>query len=141
MHPGGGTGELVRGSTSAPNTHLCEDNRPFNRGPTAERIVTRVSADQALEAGPASLVAGHDVLRCRLRFLGYFEKRLDESMVGLGRSSRPEGIFTTAFDAWFTPYGVAQLAIVLVLAGCGFWLSLAGRPFFKDMLAEPKAAT
>ena len=53
---------------------------------------------------------------------------------------RPHRLFTTDFDAWFTTYGMADLAILLVLAAYGFWVSLAGQPIFKDMLAERQAA-
>lgn len=53
---------------------------------------------------------------------------------------RPFGLYTTDLDAWFTPYGMAELAIVLALAGYGFWVSLAGQPLFKDMLTEPQDA-
>jgi serine/threonine-protein kinase len=53
---------------------------------------------------------------------------------------RPHRLFTTDFDAWFTAYGMADLAILLVLATYGFWVSLAGQPMFKDMLAEPQTA-
>ncbi len=37
-------------------------------------------------------------------------------------------------------YGMADLAILLALAAYGFWVSLAGQPLFKDMLAERQAA-
>jgi hypothetical protein len=53
---------------------------------------------------------------------------------------RPHRLFTTDFDAWFTAYGIADLAILLALAAYGFWVSLAGQPIFKDMLAEPQPA-
>ena len=53
---------------------------------------------------------------------------------------RPHRLFTTDFDAWFTVYGMADLAILLALAAYGFWVSLAGQPIFKDMLAEPQIA-
>jgi hypothetical protein len=36
---------------------------------------------------------------------------------------------------------VSWLAILLALAAYGFWVSLAGQPLFKDMLAEPQAPT
>ena len=49
----------------------------------------------------------------------------------------PYDLITTDFDAWFAPYGVADVAILLALTAYGFWVSLAGRPIFKDMLAEP----
>ena len=45
----------------------------------------------------------------------------------------------TDFNAWFAPYGAADVAILLALAAYGFWVSLAGRPIFKDMLTEPQA--
>jgi len=51
------------------------------------------------------------------------------------------GLFTIAFDAWSTPYLVSWLAILLALTAYGFWVSLAGQPLFKDMLAEPQALT
>jgi hypothetical protein len=50
------------------------------------------------------------------------------------------GLFTIAFDAWSTPYLVSWLVILLALAAYGFWVSLAGQPLFKDMLAEPNSA-
>lgn len=50
------------------------------------------------------------------------------------------GLFTTEFDAWSTPYIVALLASVFALATYGFWVSLAGQPIFKGMLAEPQVA-
>jgi len=52
----------------------------------------------------------------------------------------PSGLLTAGFGAWYTPYGMAELATLLALAGCGFWFSLAGQPIFKDMLAEPQPA-
>jgi hypothetical protein len=51
------------------------------------------------------------------------------------------GLFTIAFDDWSTPYILALLAVVLLLALYGFWVSLAGQPIFKDMLGEPQALT
>jgi serine/threonine-protein kinase len=54
--------------------------------------------------------------------------------------ARPYRLFMTDFDAWFTAYGIADLAILLALAGYGFWVSLAGQPLFRDMLAEPRPA-
>ncbi|MHC5023258.1 MAG: serine/threonine-protein kinase [Planctomycetota bacterium] len=53
---------------------------------------------------------------------------------------RSIGLFTIEFDAWSTSYNVALLASVLALAAYGFWVSLAGQPIFKDMLAEPPPA-
>jgi hypothetical protein len=53
---------------------------------------------------------------------------------------RSIGLFTVEFDAWSTSYNVALLASVLALAAYGFWISLAGQPIFKDMLAEPQPA-
>jgi hypothetical protein len=50
------------------------------------------------------------------------------------------GLFMIAFDAWSTPYLVSWLVILLALAAYGFWVSLAGQPLFKDMLAEPNPA-
>jgi hypothetical protein len=35
---------------------------------------------------------------------------------------------------------MAELATLLALAAYGFWVSLAGQPIFKDMLAEPQPA-
>ncbi len=52
---------------------------------------------------------------------------------------RSIGLFTIEFDAWSTPYNLALIACVLALAVYGFWVSLAGQPIFKDMLAEPQA--
>ena len=52
---------------------------------------------------------------------------------------QPYDLITSDFDAWFAPYGVADMAILLALAGYGFWVSLAGRPIFNDMLAAPRA--
>jgi hypothetical protein len=48
------------------------------------------------------------------------------------------GLFGLAFDAWSTPYLASWLAILLALASYGFWVSLAGQPLFKDMLAQPQ---
>jgi hypothetical protein len=48
------------------------------------------------------------------------------------------GFFGLAFDAWSTPYLLSWLAMLLVLVAYGFWVSLAGQPIFKDMLAEPQ---
>jgi serine/threonine-protein kinase len=45
-----------------------------------------------------------------------------------------------AFDAWSTPYLLTWSAILFVLGAYGFWMSLAGQPIFKDMLAEPQPA-
>ena len=53
---------------------------------------------------------------------------------------RPHALFTTDLDSWFTSYGIAELAIVLALAGYGFWVSLAGQPLFRDMLLTEKPA-
>ena len=53
---------------------------------------------------------------------------------------RSIGLFIIEFDEWSTPYNIALLASVLVLAGYGFWISLAGQPLFKDMLTEPPPA-
>ena len=50
----------------------------------------------------------------------------------------PYRLFTTQFDGWFALYGMAELAIPLTLAAYGFWVSLAGQPILKDMLAEPQ---
>jgi hypothetical protein len=52
---------------------------------------------------------------------------------------RSMGLFGLAFDAWSTPYLLAWLAILFALAAYGFWVSLAGQPIFKDMLAEHQA--
>ena len=54
---------------------------------------------------------------------------------------RSAGLFTIAFDAWSTPYLVSWLVILLAIAAYGFWVSLAGQPLFKDMLAEPNSAS
>jgi serine/threonine-protein kinase len=51
---------------------------------------------------------------------------------------RSMGLFIIEFDAWTTPYIVALLASVFALATYGFWVSLAGQPILKDMLAEPQ---
>ncbi len=53
---------------------------------------------------------------------------------------RSMGLFTMELDAWSRPYHVALLVTLLALAGYGFWVSLAGRPIFRDMLDEPRAA-
>jgi hypothetical protein len=53
---------------------------------------------------------------------------------------RSMGLFVIEFDAWSMPYNVALLVTVLALAAYGFWVSLAGQPIFKDMLAEPQPA-
>ncbi len=54
---------------------------------------------------------------------------------------RASAIHTLDLDAWYAPYAIVPLAAVLVLATYGFWVSLAGHPIFKDMLAEPKATS
>ncbi|MHC5025063.1 MAG: protein kinase domain-containing protein, partial [Planctomycetota bacterium] len=51
-------------------------------------------------------------------------------------SSRSDALGSD-FDAWTTPYGIADLAIPIAIALYAFWISLAGQPIFKDMLAEP----
>jgi hypothetical protein len=53
---------------------------------------------------------------------------------------RSLALFGLAFDTWSTPYLVAWIATLLGVAAYGFWVSLAGRPIIKDMLAEPQAA-
>ncbi|MCP3905426.1 MAG: serine/threonine protein kinase [Planctomycetes bacterium] len=50
------------------------------------------------------------------------------------------GLLTPDLDAWYAPYGLAEAAILLVLAGYGFWVSLAGQPIFKHVVAEPHPA-
>jgi hypothetical protein len=49
-------------------------------------------------------------------------------------------LFTLALDSWTTPYSLIWPAILLAIAAYGFWMSLAGQPIFKDLLAEPQAA-
>jgi hypothetical protein len=51
---------------------------------------------------------------------------------------RASAIHTLDLDAWYAPYAIVPLAAVLALAAYGFWVSLAGQPIFKDMLAEPE---
>jgi serine/threonine-protein kinase len=51
---------------------------------------------------------------------------------------RSMGLFIIEFDEWSTPYNIATLVSVLALAAYGFWVSLAGQPIFRDMLAEPE---
>jgi serine/threonine-protein kinase len=53
-------------------------------------------------------------------------------------AARMGGIITIDVDTWFGPYAAANLVIMLALGSYGFWISLAGQPIFKDMLAEPK---
>jgi hypothetical protein len=53
---------------------------------------------------------------------------------------RSLAMFDLAFDAWSAPYLVAWIATLLGVAAYGFWVSLAGQPLFKDMLAEPQPA-
>jgi len=48
-------------------------------------------------------------------------------------------LFVLAFDDWSTPYLVAWLATLLAIAGYAFWISLAGQPLFRDILAEPQS--
>ena len=50
------------------------------------------------------------------------------------------GVVTIDFDTWFAPYAMAELAILLALAGYGFWVSLAGQALFKDALLTEKPA-
>jgi len=40
---------------------------------------------------------------------------------------------------WYAAPMAVQLIVLGALVGYGSWLSLAGRPLFKDMLAEPQA--
>ena len=47
---------------------------------------------------------------------------------------------TTDLSAPYAPQMLMGLAIIMGLAGYGFWVSLAGQPIFKDMLAEPERA-
>jgi len=54
----------------------------------------------------------------------------------IGRSM---SLFALAFDTWSTPYLVAWFAILSGVGVYGFWVSLAGQPIFKDMLAESKS--
>jgi hypothetical protein len=49
-------------------------------------------------------------------------------------------LFGLAFDAWSTPYLVAWLATLLGVAAYGFWVSLAGQPILRDLLADPRPA-
>lgn len=53
---------------------------------------------------------------------------------------RTSGAIAIDFDTWFASYGMAELAIVLALAGYGFWVSLVGQPLFKDALLTEKPA-
>ena len=46
----------------------------------------------------------------------------------------PDRITITAIESWFTPYAMAQLAMMLALAAYGFWASLAGQSIFRDTL-------
>jgi serine/threonine-protein kinase len=41
-------------------------------------------------------------------------------------------------DSWAASHNVVEAAIVLALAVYGLWIALAGRPIFKDILAEPQ---
>ncbi|MHC4911329.1 MAG: hypothetical protein ACYTF9_16630, partial [Planctomycetota bacterium] len=52
----------------------------------------------------------------------------------------PAGLFAAGFGHWFSRYGTAELTILLAFAAYGLWVSLAGQPIFKDMLAEPQPA-
>ena len=54
---------------------------------------------------------------------------------------RSIGVFGLAFDAWSTPYLVSWLAVLLIVATYGFWMSLAGRPILKGLIPEPETAT
>ncbi|MHC4989911.1 MAG: serine/threonine-protein kinase [Planctomycetota bacterium] len=54
--------------------------------------------------------------------------------------TRSMGLFIIEFDEWSTPYNIVTLVSVLALAFYGFWVSLAGQPIFKGMLAEPQPA-
>ncbi len=49
-------------------------------------------------------------------------------------------LFTLSPDSWTTPYSLIWSATLLAIAAYGFWVSLAGQPIFKDMLAEPEPA-
>jgi hypothetical protein len=49
-------------------------------------------------------------------------------------------LFMLEFDAWSTPYNVILLVSVIALAAYGFWVALAGRPIFPDILAEEQPA-
>ena len=50
------------------------------------------------------------------------------------------GVIMIDFDAWFAPYAMATLAILLALAAYGFWVSLAGQSIFRDTLLTEKPA-
>jgi serine/threonine-protein kinase len=51
-------------------------------------------------------------------------------------------ILPLTFDltAWYAHVTLLALAVVLGLAGWGFWVSLAGRPLFRDEILESEAA-
>jgi serine/threonine-protein kinase len=51
-------------------------------------------------------------------------------------------ILPLTFDltAWYAHVTLLTLAVVLGLAGWGFWVSLAGRPLFRDEILESEAA-
>jgi serine/threonine-protein kinase len=42
---------------------------------------------------------------------------------------------TLDFSSWYAGIGAIGPLVVLALAGCGFWIALAGRPLFRDELA------
>jgi len=44
-------------------------------------------------------------------------------------------------SVWFAGRSIVGLILLAVLAGFGFWISLAGRPLFaRDLLEEPAAS-
>jgi len=47
---------------------------------------------------------------------------------------------TFDLTAWYAHVTLLTLALVLGLAGWGFWVSLAGRPLFRDEILESEAA-
>jgi len=51
---------------------------------------------------------------------------------------RAGAIHTLDLDAWYAPYAIVPLAALFALVVYGFWVSLAGQPIFKDLLAEPE---
>lgn len=52
----------------------------------------------------------------------------------------PYPLCATELEGWCALSAMAELAILLALAAYGFWVSLAGQPFLKDMLLTENPA-
>lgn len=91
-----------------------------------------------LSDAPMWIVVGYTALGCLAIVVLYTRVGI---LAGIAATfvMRPYQLFATGWDSWYASYGVADLLILVALAAYGFWVSLAGRPIFGDMLVEVEA--